>query len=96
MNQIVLMYHCVYANDSKESGFQSFGANVYKLSSIQFEKQVKAIREAYPIDCPVVFTFDDGGVSFYSVIAPILEKYHFKAAIPARNRYLVDNAAYDL
>ncbi len=22
------------------------------------------------------------------------EKYHFKAAIPARNRYLVDNAAY--
>ena len=24
------------------------------------------------------------------------EKYHFKAAIPARNRYLVDNAAYAL
>lgn len=22
------------------------------------------------------------------------EKYHFKAAIPARNRYLVDNSAY--
>lgn len=24
------------------------------------------------------------------------EKYHFKAAIPARNRYLVDNSAYAL
>ncbi len=32
---------------------------------------------------------------FNSIIYPeSLEKYSFKAAIPARNRYLVDNAAY--
>lgn len=91
MNQIVLMYHCVYANDRKETGFQSSGANVYKLSAIEFEKQVKAIRETYPIDCPVVFTFDDGGVSFYSVIAPILEKYHFKGYFFISTDYIGTN-----
>ena len=34
-----------------------------------------------------------GGVFIYP---EGFEKYHFKAAIPARNRYLVDNAAYAL
>ncbi len=34
---------------------------------------------------------------FDSIIYPDgFEKYHFKAAIPARNRYLVDNAEYAL
>lgn len=34
---------------------------------------------------------------FDSIIYPEgFEKYHFKAAIPARNRYLVDNAKYAL
>lgn len=34
---------------------------------------------------------------FDSIIYPEgFEKYHFKAAIPARNRYLVDNAGYAL
>ena len=29
----------------------------------------------YTQKMPVVFTFDDGGISFYKVIAPIIEKY---------------------
>lgn len=34
---------------------------------------------------------------FDSIIYPEgFEKYHFKAAIPARNKYLVDNATYAL
>lgn len=34
---------------------------------------------------------------FDSIIYPEgLEKYHFKAAIPARNRYLIDHAQYAL
>jgi len=34
---------------------------------------------------------------FDSIIYPDgFEKYHFKAAIPARNKYLVDNAGYAL
>lgn len=34
---------------------------------------------------------------FDSIIYPEgFEKYHFKAAIPARNKYLVDNAGYAL
>lgn len=32
---------------------------------------------------------------FDSIIYPeVFEKYHFKAAIPARNRYLIDHSAY--
>ena len=34
---------------------------------------------------------------FDSIVYPEgFEKYHFKAAIPARNKYLVDNSAYAL
>lgn len=34
---------------------------------------------------------------FDSIIYPEgFERYHFKAAIPARNRYMVDNAAFAL
>ena len=34
---------------------------------------------------------------FDSIVYPEgFEKYHFKAAIPARNRYLVDNSGYAL
>ena len=34
-------------------------------------------------------------LSYHDTIYPEgFEKYHFKAAIPARNRYLVDNSAY--
>lgn len=32
----------------------------------------------------------------FTVYPEGFEKYHFKAAIPARNRYLIDNAAYAL
>ena len=39
-----------------------------------------------------VTDFLNGGMGGFDCF----EKYHFKAAIPARNRYLVDNAAYAL
>lgn len=77
---IVLMYHDVYLSDPSESGFCSPGANYYKLSSKQFEEhvnRVSALRQSGKIKNEVIFTFDDGGISFISVVAPILEKYGY-------------------
>lgn len=68
------MYHCVYDAAPKETGFQNKGAIVYKLSASQFEEQVKLLCSKSKGD-NVLFTFDDGGVSFHTVIAPILERY---------------------
>ena len=71
------MYHDVYDKKKAESGFQNQEALVYKINVIDFENQVKKIssfKEKYDIR----FTFDDGGSSFYTLIAPILEKYNFK------------------
>lgn len=69
MNKTVLMYHDVYETSVKESGFQTDGANHYKITEASFEEQLRSIKEY-----PITYTFDDGGVSFYTIIAPILEK----------------------
>lgn len=70
---MVLMYHDVYRESVLESGFQTGGANYYKLDACSFEKQVETLA-----GIPTTFTFDDGGESFYTVIAPILEKNGLK------------------
>lgn len=63
------MYHDVYKASVKESGFQTDGANHYKVTEASFEEQLRSIKEY-----PITYTFDDGGVSFYTIIAPMLEK----------------------
>jgi len=80
--RIALMYHDVYHNNIKESGFQNSGAIQYKLTSANFKSQISEIAkfcESGKIDkTQIALTFDDGGESFHSVIAPILEMYSFK------------------
>lgn len=76
------MYHCVFETHESESGLQFVGSMPYKVNARLFEEHVRAVSN-YLEECNlsktcVEFTFDDGGVSFYSVIAPILEKYGFK------------------
>lgn len=68
MKQTVLMYHDVYRDSVKESGFQTDGANHYKISETVFSEQLSLLKGR-----SITLTFDDGGVSFYSVIAPMLE-----------------------
>lgn len=80
--QIILMYHDIYKHDTSESGFQNATALKYKVRSDEFEKQVKSVsgylsRKNLP-KSSVIFTFDDGGESFFTLAAPILEKYDFK------------------
>ena len=82
MRKIVLMYHDVYSDSETESGFQFPTSFPYKISAEKFESHVKLAhtyckQNNLSLDS-VEFTFDDGGVSFYTVIAPILEKYGFK------------------
>lgn len=93
--QINLMYHDVYAHDIKESGFLRERDLLYKMKVSAFEEQVRAISE-YCITAGlpkehVVFTFDDGGKSFYSVIAPILEKFGYKGLFFITTKYIGTN-----
>ncbi len=92
MSIISLMYHCVYKNDIYESGFTNNTALIYKLKSSAFEEQMALIsnyckKNNKPLES-VAFTFDDGGVSFYDVIAPILEKYGFKGMFFISTAYI--------
>lgn len=81
MSPIVLMYHDIFRNSVKESGLADDSADVYKVSEKNFRSHVKSVSDwlennNQPKD-GVVFTFDDGGVSFLKVAAPILEEYGF-------------------
>ena len=80
--QIVLMYHDIYRDNPAESGFQNPTAIKYKVRADRFEAQVAEIDEYLRINrlpaSTVDFTFDDGGVSFLTLAAPILEKYGFR------------------
>ena len=73
--QICLMYHDVYRNSPVESGFVSYGANHYKLNINLFREHLSIIKKVAP---ETILTFDDGGVSFYTEIAPCLEDFGFK------------------
>lgn len=89
---VVLMYHDVFTRDKKESGFQAVGAVPYKISVEDFEKQLIAIRDYCKYNRvskeAVNLTFDDGGVSFYTVISDILEKYGFKGVFFISTAYV--------
>jgi len=76
------MYHDIYRDTPSESGLQTPMSIKYKVSAMSFEDQIAAISEylqkhKLPKET-VDFTFDDGGVSFLTVAAPILEKYGFR------------------
>lgn len=90
MRQIVLMYHDIYLESETESGFQKKSAAQYKLRAGEFEKQVESVTEyckEHP-DIKVQFTFDDGGISFATLIAPILNKYGVQGIFFISTKYL--------
>jgi peptidoglycan/xylan/chitin deacetylase (PgdA/CDA1 family) len=75
IGSINLMFHDVVSDTYPHSGFQTIGSKQYTLSAAEFEALVKG---AESLSMDVTFTFDDGGSSFYTIIAPILERYHRK------------------
>lgn len=86
------MYHDIYENDTSESGFLRERDLPYKLSFKAFEEQVIAIdrycKSKGDSQCHVVFSFDDGGKSFYKLAAPILEKYGHKGLFFISTQYI--------
>src|SRR5262249_13734451 len=63
------------SGDFQASGFPSAGARTYKLQHEEFRRHLYAIAHANP---EVLLTFDDGGVSFYETIAPLLEEHGWR------------------
>ena len=80
---VVLMYHDIVTENDKSSGFQNKNAFQYKVEEAAFEEHVKALQGK-----DVVFTFDDGGESFITKAAPILEKYGFKGVFFISTKYI--------
>lgn len=88
--RICLMYHDIYQQTPYESGFQQGSAFQYKIQAGIFEEHVKAVAE-YCKEHPhieVEFTFDDGGVSFLTLAAPILERYGLRGTFFISTAYL--------
>jgi len=89
MPALAIMYHDVVEEGAYDSsGFPGEGAHIYKLRREDFGRQLKAIRAAVPAGAvalisgrreiagaaPVFLTFDDGGASFHTPIAGMLEE----------------------
>ena len=84
------MYHDLFEKEKSESGFQTVGSMPYKLRVELFERHVKAVKgytEEHK-DIDVVFSFDDGGKSFYTFVAPILEKYGYRGLFFIATKYI--------
>ena len=79
---IALMYHDVVTDGAfSSSGFAGEDAAIYKLDRIQFARHLNGIGETPGLvgeseaaRMPVFLTFDDGGVSFLTNVAPMLEE----------------------
>ncbi|HEY3645389.1 MAG TPA: polysaccharide deacetylase family protein [Gammaproteobacteria bacterium] len=81
-----LLFHDVYAADPAESGFDGEIAARYKLPLHEFNEQVvrlAEVLEAAPVlagqehadfGVPVAITVDDGGLSYHSQVADLLEE----------------------
>lgn len=93
MNELIsLLFHDVYASDPAESGFQGESAARYKLARAEFIEQIArlaAVLQAPPVlitdrawnvdSTPVVITVDDGGVSYFTEVAGLLEERGWRA-----------------
>jgi peptidoglycan/xylan/chitin deacetylase (PgdA/CDA1 family) len=89
---ITLLFHDVYVHSPGESGFAGPGADRYKLQQKAFMKQLTAImdtRADLPVlvtdaerqagtSAPFAISVDDGGLSYHSVLAPMLAGYGWR------------------
>lgn len=92
MRIVSILYHDVVGLGALDSsGFITPGAHRYKLDRNQFERHLQAIEGAiglrptilreYPAESQnrqFLITFDDGGVSCYTIIADLLERYDWR------------------
>jgi peptidoglycan/xylan/chitin deacetylase (PgdA/CDA1 family) len=77
MHPVSLLFHDVFAGDPRESGFASAAAHRYKLTVTAFHAQLACLAQEGAD--PFLLTFDDGGVSFYTIVADRLEAHGMRA-----------------
>lgn len=89
---INLMYHDVFIQSCQESGLDVDGVFMYKMNIKLFEGQVEkivnALKAKEQLLNNVLFTFDDGGSSFYTIIAPILERHGLRGVFFIVTKYI--------
>ena len=78
-SRVNLLFHDVFVNDPAESGFQSAAADRYKLPSAVFQAHLDLLASLPPPALPFSLTFDDGGESYYSLVADRLEHMNWRA-----------------
>ena len=83
MSKVVLMYHDIVAANNRSSGFQNPSALQYKVDENDFELHVMSCTPD-----KVIFSFDDGGSSFFTKAIPILEKYGHKGIFFISTNYI--------
>lgn len=94
----VLMYHDVTApGRHQESGFPDADAALYKLDEAHFAAHLDALAAALPAPAVSVndswlITFDDGGVSAETVIAPALAAKNWRGWFFMTTDYIGANA----
>ena len=76
---VTLLFHDVFVRDPSESGFRSQAADRYKLSLVQFEQHLAALRGLPAPAKPFSLTFDDGGESYFTRVADRLERLGWRA-----------------
>jgi len=93
------MYHDVVEGDVELSGFRGGAAALYKLSRTAFKSHLEAIEavggrpqvaipERWESGQPLFLTFDDGGVSAWDVIAPLLEEHGWRGHFFMTTNYI--------
>jgi peptidoglycan/xylan/chitin deacetylase (PgdA/CDA1 family) len=73
-NKITLMYHAVIPDEEQ-------GRDFYCIPVSEFRKQIEYISTVYrsQSETDVIATFDDGDVSNYTLVYPILKEFNFLA-----------------
>lgn len=81
---INLMYHDLTVDGDSSSGFQNTTAFQYKVDVEVFEETLQLLRGRED----VTFTFDDGGVSFLTLAASLLERYGRRGVFFISTKYV--------
>jgi hypothetical protein len=85
---VYLLFHDVYADSPRDSGFCSPAADRYKLSVQQFDRELADLAALQPRAIPFGLTFDDGGESFYTIVADRLEALGWRAHCFVATNYI--------
>lgn len=94
MRAVCLMYHDIIDSNGLEgSGFSGVSSSRYTMERVEFEAHMAALSkhmnggpslvpdvlQAWPGNPSVMLTFDDGGLSAYTTVMDVLERYGWKA-----------------